>query len=133
MRSLNSPLWGSEWQAVQVLSGKWNGRILSDLPPRPALWHDVGPGQHKAGILVLGDGERRAMKILHGVAVLATILVGSYGELLVMRIPMAIGASCELYVVDCVFSGRRVALIASDSRMFSFERIMRCRVLLHAK
>ena len=41
MRSLNSPLWGSMWQAVQVLSSKWNGRILSVLPPRPALWHSA--------------------------------------------------------------------------------------------
>ena len=93
----------------------------------------VGPGQHKAGVLVLGDGERRTMKIFHGMAILATILVGSGGKLLVMRILMAIGASCEFYVVDGVFSGRRVALIASDGRMFSFERIVRCCVLLYAK
>ena len=41
MRSLNSPLWTSSWQAVHVLSVKWNGRILSVLPPRPTLWHSA--------------------------------------------------------------------------------------------
>jgi len=93
----------------------------------------VSPGQHKAGVLVLGDGEGRAMKVLYGVAILATVLVRRGGKLLVMRILMAIRAGRELYFVDGVFSGRRVALVTSDSRMFSFERIMRCRVLLHAK
>ena len=93
----------------------------------------VGPGQHEVGVLVLGDRERRAMKVLYRVAVLAAILVGRGGKLLVMRVLMAIRARRELHFVDSVLAGRRVAFVASDGRMFSFQRIMRCRVLLHAK
>jgi len=93
----------------------------------------VSTGQRKACVLVLGDRERRAMKVLYGMAILATILVGSGGKLLVMRILMAVHASSELYFVDSVLAGRRVALVASDCRMFSFEWIVRCRVLFHAK
>ena len=93
----------------------------------------VSSGQHIAGVLMLGNGERRAMKILYRVAILATVLVRRGGKLLVMRILMAIRAGREFHFVDGVFSGRRVALVASNGRMFSFERIMRCRVLLHAK
>ena len=93
----------------------------------------MSPRKHEAGVLVLGDGERRAMKIFYGVAVLAAILVGRGGELLVMRILMAIRARRELHFVHSVFSGRRVTFVASDGRMFSLERIMRCGVLPHAK
>ena len=93
----------------------------------------VGSGQHKVGVLVLGNGERRAMKILYGMAVLATVLVGSGGKLLVMRILMAIRARREFYFVLGVLSGRCVAFIASDGYMFSFERILRGRMLFHAK
>jgi len=93
----------------------------------------VSPVQHKAGVLVLGNGERRAMKVLYGMAILAAVLVGSGGELLVMRILMAIRAGRELHFVDCVLAGRRMAFVASDSRMLSFERIVRRHMLLHAK
>ena len=93
----------------------------------------VSPGQHKAGVLVLGNGERRAMKVLYGVAILAAVLVRRGGKLLVMRILMAIRAGRELHFVDRVFSGRRVAFVAGHGRMFSFQRIVRSRVLLHAK
>lgn len=93
----------------------------------------VSSGQHEAGVLVFGNRERRAMKILYGVAVLAAILVRRGGELFVMRILMAIRARRELHFVQSVFAGRRMAFVASDGRMLSLERIMRCRVLLHAK
>ena len=73
------------------------------------------------------------MKVLYGVAILAAILVGRGGELLVVRVLMAIRARRELHFVDGVLAGRRVAFVASDGRMFSLERIMRRRVLLHAK
>ena len=59
----------------------------------------VGSSQHEASVLVLGDGERRAMKVLHGMAILATVQVGSRGELLAMRILMAIRACGELHFV----------------------------------
>jgi len=93
----------------------------------------VSPGKREARVLVLGDGERRAMKILHSVAVFAAILVGRGGELFVVRILVAIRARRELHFVDSVFAGRRVAFVASDGRMFPLERIMRCRVFFHPK
>ena len=93
----------------------------------------VRPGQHKPGVLVLGNGKRRAMKVLYGMAILATVLVGSGGKLLVMRVLMAIRAGRELHFVDGVLAGRRVAFVASDARVLPFERIMRCRMLFHAK
>ena len=93
----------------------------------------VRPGQHKAGVLVLGNGERRAMKVLYGVAILATILVRGGGKLLVMRILVAIGAGREFHFVDGVFAGWRMAFVAGDDRMLPLERIMRRRVFLDAK
>lgn len=93
----------------------------------------VSSGQHKACVLVLGDGERRAMKILYGVAVLAAILVWSGGKLFVMRILVTIRARRELHFVDGVLAGRGMAFVASDGRMFPLERIMRCRVFFHSK
>lgn len=93
----------------------------------------VGSGQHKAGVLVLGDGESRAMKVLYSVAILTTILVGSGGKLLVMGVLVAIRARGELHFVDGILAGRRVTFVTSDSRMLSFQRVVRSRVLLHAK
>jgi len=93
----------------------------------------VGPGQHEACVLVLRDGERRAMEVLYGVAILATILVGSGGKLFVMGVLVAIHARRELHFVESILTGRRVAFFAGDGRMFSLERVMRSRVFLHAK
>ena len=85
----------------------------------------VRPGQHEMSVLVLGNGERRAMKIFYGVTIFAAIEMRSGGELLVMRILMAISARCKLHFVNSVLSGGRVAFVASDGRMFSLQRIMR--------
>ncbi len=79
----------------------------------------VGSGKDKACVLVLGYGERRAMKILYGMAILAAVLVRRGGELFVVRILMAIRARRELYFVHSLFAGRGVAFVASDGRMFS--------------
>ena len=80
--------------------------------------------ERKARVLVLGDRERRSVKILYGVAILAAVLIRSGGELLVMRILMAIRASREFHFVDRVLPRRRVAFLASDGHMFPFERIL---------
>lgn len=85
------------------------------------------------GVLVFRDGERRAMKVFNCVAVLATILVGGGGKLFVMRVLMAIRAGREFYFVESVLAGWRVAFVASDGRVLSFQRIVRCRVLFNAK
>jgi len=93
----------------------------------------VSPGKREASVLVLGNGERRAMKVLYGVAVFAAILVRRGGELFVVRVLMAIRARRELHFVDSVLASRRVAFVASDGRMFPLERIMRRCVFLHTK
>jgi len=98
-----------------------------------AGYRHVGSGQHEMSVLVLGNGKRRAMKVLNGMAILAAVLVWSGGKLLVMRVLMAIRAGREFNFVQSVFAGRRVAFIASDGHMFSFERILRRRVLFHSK
>jgi hypothetical protein len=84
----------------------------------------MSPGKRVSGVLVLGNCERRAMKVLYGMAILATILVGRGGKLLIMRILMAIRARRELHFVDRVFSGRCVTLVTSHGRMFSLQRIV---------
>lgn len=85
------------------------------------------------GVLVLGDRERRAMEVLNGVAILAAVLEGGGGELLVMRVLVAIRARREFYFVESVLAGRRVALITGDGCVFSFQGIVRSRVLFYAK
>ena len=74
-------------------------------------------------VLVLGDGEGRAVKILYGMTILATIVIGIGSKLLVMRVLMTIRASRKLHFVDRIFAGRRVTFVASDGSMFSLERI----------
>ena len=93
----------------------------------------VSPRERVAGVLVLGNGEGRAMEILYGMAILATILVGRRGKLLVMRILVTIRTRRELHLVDGVLAGRRVAFVASNGRMFALQRIMRVCVFFYAK
>ena len=91
------------------------------------------PGQDKPRVLVLGNRECRAMKVLYGMAILATVLIGSGGKLFVMRVLMAIRAGREFHLVEGVFSGGRMTFVAGDGGMFSFQRIVRSRVLFHAE
>ena len=93
----------------------------------------VRPGQHEAGVLVLCNRECGAMKVLYGVAILATILVGSGGKLLVMRILVAIRTRSELHFVDRILTSGRVTFVTSYCRMFSFQRIVRSRMFFNAK
>jgi len=73
------------------------------------------------------------VKILHGVAGFAAVHIRRRGELIVVRVFMAIQASCEFHFVNRVLAGRRVALFAGDDGVFSFQRVSGSRVLLHAK
>jgi hypothetical protein len=91
------------------------------------------PGQHESGVLVLGNRECRAVKVFYGMAILAAILIGSRGKLFVVRILMAIHTRREFHFIQGVFTCRRVAFIAGDGRMFSFERILRRSVFLYTE
>lgn len=93
----------------------------------------VGPRKHIFGLLVLGYRKGRAVEVLYGVALLATVLIGSGRKLLVMLILMAIGASREFYLVEGVFAGWHVAFIAIDSCMFAVESVFRRGVFLDPK
>ena len=84
----------------------------------------VRPGQNETRLLVLGDGEGRAMEVLYGVAILAAVLVGRGGELIVVRVLVTVGAGGKLHLVESVLAGRRVAFFAGDRRVFSFQRIL---------
>ena len=76
---------GSSAEACLVAIGTGDGHVRA--------------GQYKTSVLVLCDREGRAMKILYGVAVLAAILIRRGGELLVMRVLVAVQAGCEFYFV----------------------------------
>ena len=84
----------------------------------------MGARKYKTGFLVPGNGEGRAMEVLHRMAIFAAILVGRGGELLVMGVLMAIGARRELHFVDRGRPGRDVTFVTGNSRMFPLERIM---------
>ena len=93
----------------------------------------VRPRQRILRVLMLGDGKRRAMEILYGVAILAAVLIRRRGELLVMCVLMAVPARRELHLVDRGLARGRVALVASHRHVLSLERILGRGVRLHVE
>lgn len=71
------------------------------------------------------------MKILHGVAVFAAIVVWSSGKLVVVRIFVTVHARGKLHLIDGVFSCGDVAFRAFDCDVLPFQGIARSVVLLH--
>lgn len=84
----------------------------------------VRSDEREMRLLVLGDGKCGAVEILYRVAILATVQVGSGGKLFIVFILMAICARREFHFVLRIFSGRRVAFIASHGRMLAIQRIL---------
>lgn len=84
---------------------------------------DVSTGEREAGIFVLGDGVGGAVEVRNGVARLALIVVRRGGELIVVRVLVAIGAELKLDVVDGVLARRDVALGAVHLYVLALERI----------
>lgn len=93
----------------------------------------MNSGKGKTRVLVLRNREGRAMKVSYRVAILATILVGCSGELLVMGVLVAIRAGREFDFILSVLARGCMALLARDGRMFSLQRIVRGGVLFHAE
>lgn len=89
--------------------------------------------QRKLRVAMLRDGEEGPVEVLDRVAVLATVLIWRFGELAVVRILVAIRARSVLHFVDGVLSGWNMALRALHTNVLSLERILRCRMLFHAK
>lgn len=94
---------------------------------------NVSTGQGEARGLVLGDGEGGAVEIGNGVAGFAAIVIGSGGELVVVCVLVAIGASFKFDFVDGVFGGGEMALGALHGDVLAFQRIARGVVFLHAE
>ncbi len=93
----------------------------------------VRPCKHETRVSVLRDRECRTMKILYGMAVLATILVRRRGELPVVGVLVAIQALRELHLVKGVLTRRKVAFFTCNAGMLSLQWIVRCRMFFHAK
>lgn len=68
---------------------------------------------------MLRHGEGGAMKIRHGVATLAAILVRCRGKLPCVRVLMTIRALSERHFVPCVLARRDVARGTSYGRVFA--------------
>ena len=90
-------------------------------------------GQGEARLHVLGNRIRGAVEVLHRVAVFATILIRRRGELVVMRVLMAIRACREFHFINRVLAGRRMALVAGDRGVLALQRVAGRGVLFHSK
>ncbi len=93
----------------------------------------VSSCQNKTRISVLGDSERRTVKIPYGMATLATILIRRRSELPVMDVLVAIQTLREFHFVKGIFARRNMAFFTRNAGMFSFQRIVRSRMFFHAK
>ena len=100
--------------ACAVFEMEWQNFIRSSAQPNfvalRAADGNVRACQNETRVLVFGYREGRTMKILHGVAILATVLVGRGGELFVMLILVAIRAGREFHFVQRVFAGGRYGI-----------------------
>ena len=70
------------------------------------------------------------MKILHGVAVFAAIIVRRASELTIVHVFMTVDTVGEFHLVNRVFASGQMALVALHLDVLAFERISRCNVLL---
>jgi len=73
------------------------------------------------------------MPILYRVAILAAILEGCPGELIIVGVLVAIRAGGKLHLIKRVFTCRNVALCAIYLSVFAFQRILRTIVFFHAE
>ena len=72
---------------------------------------------------VFCDGECGAMKFDDGVTVLAAVVVWCGGELVVVRVSVAIEARAEFHFVDGVFAGGNMALRAFHGNVLALQRV----------
>ena len=84
----------------------------------------VRSSQLEASVLMLGNGEGRAVKIFHRVTIFAAIQMRSGGKLLVMCVLVAIEARGEFHFVESILPRRDMAFVARDGRVLSLKRIM---------
>ena len=110
---------GPTRQAHFVAIGTWNGQMRSI--------------QRVACLHVHCQGKSRLMEIFDGVAILASVLMRWAGELIVVRVLVAVQARCKLDLVNRILAGGQMTLSAFHGHMLPSQRIPRCVVLLHAE
>lgn len=79
----------------------------------------VRPRKGKTCGLVLRNRKGTAMEIDDGMAALALIVVGGGRKLIVVSVLVAVAASSELHLIDCLLAGGDMALPAFDFGMHS--------------
>ena len=84
----------------------------------------VRAGEAKPRVAMLGNRKRRPMKVLDGVATLATVSVRRRGKLTAVHVLVAVGAQSEFHFVNRVFAGGDVALGALYHRVFSGQWVI---------
>jgi len=105
----------------------------ADLMTITASHGHVRSRQGKPASSMLRNRVCAPMEIHHRVTRLALIVVGCGGELIVVRILVAVAASRELYLVNRVLARRNVALRALHSNVLALQRVPRTVMLLHSK
>jgi len=98
-----------------------------------ARYGNVCAHQGVARIAMLLDGISGAVPVDNRVAILAAVLVGSPGELVIVRILVAIRAGLELNLLNRVLSPGELTLRAVHLAVRALQGIFRSVVLLHAE
>src|SRR5947209_15054154 len=78
---------------------------------------DVRTIQGEFRLPVRPDGEGRWMEALHGVALIAAVLIRTSRELFCVRVLVAISATAEGNLVFCGLASRLVAHLAFQARV----------------
>jgi len=91
----------------------------------------VRASQRKTRVAVLGDCERGAVEIHHGVASFAFVVVRCGGELIVMGVVVTVPARSKFNFVNGVLARRNMTLPAFNRDVLALEGIIRTVVFLH--
>lgn len=97
--------------------------VREDFMAIAATDRGVASLQGELALAMPGQGERRRREAIHGVAILATVLMGRAGELVLVRVNVAVHAALELDLILCGFAGRAVAFLAGHGGMLSEKGI----------
>jgi hypothetical protein len=98
-----------------------------------ASYGDMAAGQHKPGLLVLGEGKGRRLVSLEIVALVTSIEIGSRHKLTGVTVGMAIGAEAELDLIQRVFALGNMALLAFQAGVTALQGVIGRSVLFHGE
>ena len=94
---------------------------------------DVRASQRELGLLMLGDGKQRAVKIRYRMAALAAIQERLLRKLAVVGVLVAVGAFGKLHFVNRVLARGQMTLVAIYFCVLPFERVLGSRMFFDAK